>query len=73
MPIPLESNNSAFGYAALGANTTADYKQRLAFRLLMPIPLEEVIQRLAFNANTTGGNNSAFGHAALYVNTTGRK
>jgi hypothetical protein len=51
MPIPLADNNSAFGYAALGANTTGT-AQNVAIGgcvhiLLVTIPLQLIIQRLA--------------------------
>jgi hypothetical protein len=40
--------NVAIGAAALGANTTANYNTAVGYcRLLMPIPLDLIIQRLA--------------------------
>jgi hypothetical protein len=69
MPIPLAittavglalanttAANTAFGYQALGANTTGANNSAFGYA--------------ALGANTTGANNSAFGTAALGANTT---
>ena len=52
-----QSNNNAYGYAALGSNTTGNYNNAFGFQ--------------ALTANTTGQQNAAFGEYVIPKNTTG--